>query len=182
MRLEIKFRNVSSNVGCSVIMFKARDHYCHLYTMLASRLTQGWLGKESLEKALLLGSRDLVWVGWWLGKCSQLDGQADAVGISLGFESSKWWCHRHGPLFPAILSQLDGLGCQSRDRSAGWCMGTQLAGEQWRSGLEGSESDWEQLAPCWSTPMRKDGRELLAISWLCKCHMNYVIFSLLFFF
>lgn len=89
-------------------------------------------------------------------------------------ESSTRWCHRPGPLCPAIPSQPGALWCPSRGRSAGWCMGTPLAAGPWRSGLEGSESDWELLAPCWSMPKRKDWGEWLAAFdsgciWTLRC-------------
>lgn len=170
MHLEIKFRFRSEcRLSCNSV--RGQRSPCPLDTTLASRLAQGWLIFRELGKSFaLLGFRELVSQrpslnGLVVGKTLSA-GWTDRLWPQ-GFESTKRWCHRRGPLFQAILSQPAELWCQSRDRSAGWYMGTLLAGGPWRSGLEGFESDWERLAPCWSMPMREDGRELLAASWFC---------------
>lgn len=61
MHLEIKFRFRSEcRLSCNNV--RGQRSPCHLDTTLASRLAQGWLITESLEKALclLLSFRELV--------------------------------------------------------------------------------------------------------------------------
>lgn len=126
-------------------------HLCHPDIRLVSRMAPV-LGSGRLS------SETLILRGWWWGNpISQTGRHSLTLATELPpRQSSTRWCRRPGPLCPAILSRPGARGCRSRDRSAGWCTGTLQAGGPWRSGLEGSESGWELLAPCWSTPKRED--------------------------